>query len=53
MPRPALSAAMIAPPTVIAMNDRVKLVWKNLCRSQARTSSSPATTATAALMAAP
>jgi hypothetical protein len=24
---------MIAPPTVIARNDRAKLVWKNLCRS--------------------
>jgi hypothetical protein len=29
-PRAALMAAMIAPPTVIARNDRVKLVWKNL-----------------------
>ena len=33
---------MMAPPTVIARNDRAKLVWKNLCRSQARTSSSAA-----------
>src|SRR5947209_850424 len=30
-PRAALRAAMIAPPTVIARNDRAKLVWKNLC----------------------
>ena len=43
---------MMAPPTVIARNDRAKLVWKNLCRSQARTSSSAATTAMAAPMAA-
>ena len=42
-PRAALRAAMIAPPTVIAMNDRAKLVWKKRCRSQARTSSSLAT----------
>jgi hypothetical protein len=39
-PRAALRAAMIAPPTVIARNDRAKLVRKNLCRSQARMSSS-------------
>ena len=44
---------MIAPPTVMARNDRAKLVWKNLCRSQARVSSSQATTAMAALIAAP
>ena len=43
---------MIAPPTVTA-NDRAKLVWKNLCRSQARVSSSPATTMIAALIAGP
>src|ERR1700733_6002828 len=53
IPRAELSAAMIAPPTVIARNDRAKLVWKNLCRSQARTSSSQATTPIATLIAAP
>ena len=44
---------MIAPPTAIARNDRAKLVRKNLRRSQARITSSPATTAIAALIAAP
>ena len=29
-PRAALSAAMMAPPTVTARNDRAKPVWKNL-----------------------
>jgi hypothetical protein len=53
MPRPALSEAMIVPPMVTARNDRAKLVWKNLCRSQARVSSSVATTAIAAMTAAP
>jgi hypothetical protein len=53
MPRAALSEAMIVPPTVTARNDRAKLVWKNLCRSQARVSSSVATTAIAAMIAAP
>ena len=52
-PSAALRAAMMAPPTVIARNDRAKLVWKNLCRSQARMSSSVATTAIAAPIAAP
>src|SRR5690349_1402599 len=53
MPRPALRDAMIAPPTATARNDRAKLVWKNLCRSQARVSSSAATTTIAALIAGP
>ena len=53
MPRAALSEAMIAPPTVTARKERAKLVWKNLCRSQARVSSSVATTAIAAMIAAP
>jgi hypothetical protein len=44
---------MIAPPTAIARNDRAKLVWKNLRRSQARITSSLATTAMAALIAVP
>ena len=52
-PRTALREAMIAPPTVTATNDRAKLVWKNLCRSQARISSSLATTMIAVLIAAP
>ena len=51
-PRTALREAMIASPTVTATNDRAKLVWKNLCRSQARVSSSLATTMIAALIAA-
>jgi len=38
---------MITPPTVIARNDRAKLVRKNLHRSPARTTSSLATTAAA------
>lgn len=52
MPKAELRAAMIAPPTVIASNDRVEPVLKNLRRSQARTTSSLATTAMAALIAA-
>ena len=51
-PRAALREAMIAPPTVTARNDRAKLVWKNLRRSQARMSSSLPTTAIATLTAA-
>jgi hypothetical protein len=51
-PRALLSEAMIVPPTVTARNDRAKLVWKNLWRSQARVSSSAATTLIAALIAA-
>jgi hypothetical protein len=38
---------MMAPPMVMARNDRVKLVWKNRRRSQARRTSSQATTAMA------
>jgi hypothetical protein len=53
MPRAELRAAMIAPPTAMARNDRAKPVPKNLRRSQARMTSSPATTAMAALIAAP
>jgi hypothetical protein len=52
-PSTPLSEAMIAPPTVTARNDRAKLVWKNVCRSQARASSSTATTLIAAVIAAP
>ena len=44
---------MSAPPMVIARNDRAKLVRKNLHRSPARITSSLATTAMAALIAAP
>ena len=53
IPRAELSTTMITPPTVIARNDRAKLVRKNLRRSPARTTSSLATTAAATPIAAP
>jgi hypothetical protein len=43
MPSAALRLAMIAPPTTTEMNERTKLVLKNLWRSQARSRSSAAT----------